>query len=107
VRFGLPSSKAVFDTITRSAPAFSHQIRLPSTKRPRKVAHGGVPFLAQRKRHGWAFLDEGAQRAASKRRIRSSSESGSPVIERGDQRSTKSGSISCSGWRCSRASISS
>ncbi len=56
----------------------------------------------EHKEHAIAALNEdGPQRAASKSRINSSCEISSPDIARGDQRSSKSGSIGKSAFRIS------
>ena len=65
----------------------------------RNRSNASVPRRAYTKRQGWAFIADGAQRAASRRPISVSTGSSSPVKARGDQRSWKSGSIECSGVR--------
>src|SRR5437773_10922323 len=84
---------------TTSTAAFFAQALLASTSRSKKVCQCSVPRRAWSARHCCALNEDGAQRAASKSRINSSSEISSPDIARGDQRSSKSDSIGRSAFR--------
>src|SRR3989344_8018877 len=77
--FSLPLySKVFFEITTINVAARTHQSLLKSTRREKRVSNSGVSRMAYMNLQGWPLNEDGAQRAASKRVISSSSEIASP-----------------------------
>src|ERR1035438_8314072 len=98
-------SNVVREIITTSTAAFFAQLWLNSTRRLKKSGQFSVSRRAYRNRHGCPLEPDGAHFAASNKPSNSLSVMGSLESARGDQRSRKSLSIACSGFRTSLAFI--